>query len=90
MKVDVYDTYAQSSAGQVIHFDVLVPHGADADSAFAYAQAWLSEIGEDGEKLSQSRCNFCHSEQARPDVQRDIEGKGYYILQLEGCPNPAF
>jgi hypothetical protein len=90
MEVDVYDTYAKSKQGHTIHFDVLVPRGTGADQAFAYAQKWLTEIGEDSQVLYQSRCNFCHAEQARPHVKADIQKQGYHILQMEGCPESIF
>lgn len=89
MQVDVYDTYARSAKGHIIHFDVLVPNGTDADQAFSYAKKWLTEIGENADALDQSRCNFCHVEQAKPNVQDDIQKQGYHILQLEGCPQPV-
>lgn len=90
MEVDVYDTYAQSKQGQTIHFDVLVPRGTSTDQAFAYAQKWLIEIGENAQGLDQLRCNFCHAEQAKSHVQTDIQKQGYHILQMEGCPKPVF
>ena len=90
MEVDVYDTYAKSKQGHTIHFDVLVPRGTGVDQAFAHAQKWLAEIGENAQGLDQSRCNFCHAEQARPHVQADIQKQGYHILQMEGCPKPVF
>ena len=89
MKVDVYDTYAPSKNGHIIHFDVLVPHGTDAKTAFRFAQDWLASVGEDGHGLSQNRCRFCHSEPAGPDVQQAIAAAGFYILQMEGCPQPV-
>ncbi len=70
-----------------MHFDVLVPHGTDADQAFSYGQEWLRSVGEEAENLKQERCNFCHSEPAGADVQKDIGAKGYYILKIEGCPD---
>lgn len=88
MQIDVYDTYARSAKGQVIHFDVLVEKGAGADVAFKYAQDWLKEIGENPAGLEQSRCNFCHSENAHPVVEKSVRKKGHFILQMEGCPNP--
>ncbi len=88
MEVDVYDTYARSSDGQIIHFDVLVPRGTDGDTAFAFAKKWLEDIGENSKDLDQSRCRFCHAEKARSEVEKDIQAQGYYILQLEGCPQP--
>lgn len=88
MKVDVYDTYAKNSSGGMIHFDVLVSEGTDASTAFNFAQEWLSEIGVPSEALSQNRCMFCHTEMASDEVAQAIVQKGYYILQMEGCPNP--
>ncbi len=88
MKIDVYDTYAKSKDGHVIHFDVLVAQGTDADVAYGYAKAWLNSIGENGESLEQNRCRFCHSENAHPEIEKTVNGQGYFILQMEGCPSP--
>lgn len=88
MKIDVYDTYAQSKNGKVIHFDVFLPHGGDKETAVRYAQGFLASIGESAEALRAERCNFCHSEMAHPVVQAQIEKTGHFILQMEGCPNP--
>lgn len=89
MKVDVYDTYAKSKTGQTIHFDVLLASPSEPSTAYEYALNWLSELEEDGAELHQSRCNFCHSENASETVIADIESKGFHILQMEGCPNPV-
>lgn len=89
MKIDVYDTYAKSATGQTIHFDVFVPSDTVADAAFQFAIAWLEEIGQTEATLTQDQCRFCHQETASEAVVADIEKKGFYILQLEGCPNPA-
>ena len=86
MKIDVYDTYATSKNGNMIHFDVFVEHGALGSRAFNYAKQFIKEIGEDENALTQSRCNFCHTEVARPHIQETIRREGYYILQMEGCP----
>lgn len=88
MQVDVYDTYADSRRGKVIHFDVLVPKGTHKDIAYQYAQKWLKEIGEEPAKLKQTSCNFCHTENSVPEVEADVAKQGFFILQMEGCPNP--
>lgn len=88
MKIDVYDSYAQSKQGHIMHFDVFVESGTSKDKAYAYGCAWLAEIGEDANGLDQSKCNFCHTEQANINVQTTIKDEGYYILQMEGCPKP--
>jgi Domain of unknown function (DUF2024) len=88
MKVDVYDTYATSKTGHTIHFDVLLASPSQASTAYETAVKWLDEIGENGSSLSQSRCNFCHTENASTTVIADVESQGFHILQMEGCPNP--
>lgn len=88
MRVDVYDTYASSKAGHTIHFDVLLLSPSEASKAYEYAVKWLGDIGEKDAKLSQSRCTYCHSENASTAVIADIESNGFHILQMEGCPNP--
>ena len=88
MKVDVYDSNAQSSNGQTIHFDVLVESSTSKEKALQYGRIWLERIGESPESLEQSRCNFCHTEQAGQEVQTSIKKDDFYILQMEGCPNP--
>ena len=87
MKIDVYDTYAHSKNGHVIHFDVFVKEGTDPKIAFAYAEKFLIGIGEEETSLKQSHCNFCHTEQANPKVLKTVEEIGYAILEMEGCPN---
>ena len=44
MNVDVYDTHAHTTDGQVLHFDVLLPTGSGA-KALEYAREWLQSIG---------------------------------------------
>ncbi len=87
MKIDVYDSYAKFE-GRVMHFDVFVKSGTSSASALQYGKKWLHSIGESTEGLEQSRCNFCHSEMANPEVERAIQTNGHFILQMEGCPAP--
>lgn len=88
MKIDVYDTYATSKTGKTIHFDVFLPNGGSKETAVQYARAFLESIGEAADALKFERCSFCHSEPAPPVVEAEIVKSGYYILQMEGCPNP--
>ncbi len=85
MKVDVYDTYAQSNDGRTIHFDVLVETGTAANVAHKHAQDWLTGVGQNGARLAQDRCRFCHVENASPAVKKEIQEKGFFILKMEGC-----
>ena len=88
MKIDVYDSFASSNQGRLMHFDVFVESGTPAEQALAYGQQWLLSIGESAAGLKQSHCNFCHSEAAIPEVAQHIQNHGYFILQMEGCPAP--
>jgi hypothetical protein len=88
MKTDVYDTYARARNGTIIHFDVLLKNGSTKEQALQHARQFLVNIGEDADTLKQDRCNFCHSEIAPPEVELAIINKGYFILEMEGCPNP--
>lgn len=88
MNIDVYDTYAQSENGQLIHFDVFVKQGTSKELASEYAQNFLKTIGSTDQSLTLTRCNYCHVEQASPKVQQAINDNNHYILQLEGCPTP--
>ncbi len=88
MKIDVYDSFAKSNQGRLMHFDVFVATETIADHALAYGQQWLESVGEQAAGLQQSRCNFCHSEIANPEVANHIKNHGFFILQMEGCPAP--
>ena len=88
MKIDVYDSYAKSD-GRLLHFDVFVQSGTSSQKALEYGKQWLKSIRESPDSLDQSRCNFCHSEIANPEVERTINQQGYFVLQMEGCPAPV-
>ena len=46
MKIDVYDTFASSKKGNMIHFDVLLASGGKKEDASKYAMVFLEKIGE--------------------------------------------
>ncbi|MEZ5492081.1 MAG: DUF2024 family protein [Gammaproteobacteria bacterium] len=89
MEIDVYDSYAKTTDGRLLHFDVFVRSGTDPDVALRRGREWLASIDENPAGLEQSRCNFCHTEAANPEVQRAVEFEGFFILQMEGCPAPV-
>lgn len=92
MKVDVYDTYARTSDGNLMHFDVLLPHsdqGNDEKKARAYALTWLETLDLRIADVTLSRCSFCHSEAANPEVEGHLEDQGYFVLPMEGIPASA-
>ena len=84
MEIDVYDTFASSKKGNTTTFDVLLPSGGKKDDASKYARVFLEKIGEGSEALN--RCKFCHSEKADAEVEKQLKSDGYYIVQIDGCP----
>ena len=81
MKIHIYDTHVQISAGQYLHFDVLV-NDENISQVKQYAEAYLESLGISVENIEQSRCNFCHSEIANPEVQKNISSHGHSIIKL--------
>ena len=88
MKVAVFDTYVRTGAGEILHFDVLLPE-SDGQYAEAYARRWVQEIGLPAASVQLEVCRFCHSEIPSPEVTQQIRQQGYSILQMEGCPAPV-
>jgi len=88
MKVDVFDTYAVGKSGDTLHFDIFVRSGSSKEVALSYCHKFLNEIGENSEDFEGERCNFCHSEMVNDKIKKEVEKNGYFILQMEGCPNP--
>jgi len=81
MKIHVYDTHVHTSNGDYVHFDVLV-NDENVNQVSQYAKNYLASLGIQGENIKQSRCNFCHSEIANPEVQQNIALQGYSIIRL--------
>ena len=84
MNVKVFDTHVRTVDGGYLHFDVLI-EGNDQVLATRYAREWLASRGVEDADVSQSRCQFCHSEQAHPEVAAAIAQQGYFIIPLQGC-----
>lgn len=87
MKIDVYDTYATLSKGTKVHFDVFLETGQPKGKALEIAKLFLEELGETASNITVDQCDFCHKEIANPDVKKQIEIQGFYILKMEGCPS---
>jgi len=81
MKVHIYDTHVHTAKGEYVHFDVLV-NDENIEKVAQYAKNYLASLGIQGENITQSRCNFCHSEIANPEVQHNIAIRGYSIIRL--------
>jgi hypothetical protein len=82
MFVKVFDTHVRTQDGRYLHFDVLTDR--DAELAKSYARQFLMDKGVHDEDISQSQCQFCHSEPANPQVVAAINDKGYFIITLQG------
>ncbi|WP_394391115.1 DUF2024 family protein [Shewanella woodyi] len=82
MQVHVFDTHVTTLAKQYVHFDVLVDD-KNKDRVKEYAKVYLDSLGINVESISQSRCDFCHSEMANPEVIASIEQHGFCIIPLK-------
>ena len=81
MQIHVYDTHVYTTSGQYIHFDVLVAD-ENVKKVDQYAKQYLANLGVQVDNIKQSRCNFCHSEVANPEVQQNIANQGHSIIRL--------
>ncbi|MFI3138079.1 MAG: DUF2024 family protein [Methylococcaceae bacterium] len=81
----VFDTYATTQKGRIMHFDVVLNEQNPA-VALGYAREWLEHIGEGDAAVTLNTCVFCHSAEAPAALQHDIAQQGYAIIKMEGCP----
>ena len=81
----VFDTYAKTAQGRIMHFDVVLDE-KDSAKALGYAKTWLESIGVQDAVVTQENCVFCHSAETPPDLRKQIDNQGYGIYKLEGCP----
>jgi len=82
----VYDTFAKSSKGRIMHFDVVLEQ-KNPDIALNSAKKWLATIGETNAVVNQENCVFCHSAETSEELQQQINAQGYAIYTMEGCPS---
>jgi nitrate/TMAO reductase-like tetraheme cytochrome c subunit len=88
MEIHVYDTYVKARDQHTMHFDVFMAE-KDDQKAVEYAKQWLNSIDETEAVVSSKECRFCHSQKAPTAVIDSIREQGYYIYQMEGCPEPS-
>ncbi|MGZ8152715.1 MAG: DUF2024 family protein [Methylovulum sp.] len=81
----VFDTYAKTVKGKIIHFNVVLDD-YDQQKALSYAKAWLQSIGFDDATATSENCYFYHSLEAPAELRKQIDQQGYAIFKLEGCP----
>ena len=71
----VYDTYAKTSQGKTLHFDVVLDE-QDQQKALTYAKHWLASQGLEGATVTTENCYFCHSVEAPADLREQIDRLG--------------
>lgn len=86
MKVAVWDTYVVRTDGKKMHFDIVVPESEkNEDTIYRFGQEYLKGKSVKSELLTSKECEFCHIEHASTTIIKDIERKGYHIVELENC-----
>ena len=85
-KVSIWDTYVTKKDGTVMHFDIVVPKSIIAAGViYEFGKAYLKTKQQEGQPLSSEECRFCHVESLRPEWEKEIESKGYFVIEMEGC-----
>ena len=84
-QLHVFDTYAKTTQGRLMHFDVILDE-KNTDKALRYAKEWLVSVGFQDAIVTQDNCLFCHSVETSPEWQKQIDQQGYAIYKMEGCP----
>lgn len=87
-KVNIWDTYVTKKDGTIMHFDIVAPvEVVDTDVVYSFGKEYLKSKYQDGQPLSSKQCRLCHIEKLRPEWEKEIEEKGYFIIDMEGCVN---
>ena len=85
-KVNVWDTYVTKANGEVMHFDIVAPIDVvDTNAIYKYGKDYLKTKGQEDQPLTAVQCSLCHMETIRPLWQDEIDEKGYFIIEMEGC-----
>lgn len=85
-KVTVWDTYVTKKNGRIMHFDIVAPvEISDTATIYRYGKEYLQTKGQAGQSLSAQQCRRCHIERLRPEWAAEIDKKGYFIIEMEGC-----
>lgn len=80
----VFDTYAKTAQGRIMHFDVVLDEKNNA-KALGYAKSWIESIGIQDAIVTQENCIFCHRAETPSELLKQINSQGYAIYKLEGC-----
>lgn len=85
-KVNVWDTYVTKKDGETMHFDIIAPAEiTDTVTIYNYGKEYLITKDQEGQPLSSKQCRLCHMEYLRPQWEKEIKDKGYFIIEMEGC-----
>ena len=85
-KVTVWDTYVTKKDGNVMHFDIIAPvEVVDTTTIYSYGKEYLKTKKQEGQPLSAAQCRKCHIETLQPAWEKEIDDKGYFIIEMEGC-----
>ena len=85
-KVNVWDTYVTKKDGTIMHFDILAPvEIKDTNIIYNYGKEYLKTKNQEGQPLTSKQCRLCHVESVKSAWQKDIDEKGYFIIEMEGC-----
>jgi len=85
-KVTVWDTYVTKKEGDTMHFDIIAPvEVVDTSIIYGYGKDYLKTKNQEGQTLSAKQCRRCHIEVLRPEWKKEIDDKGYFIIEMEGC-----
>ncbi|MFK7775030.1 MAG: DUF2024 family protein [Saprospiraceae bacterium] len=69
-----------------MHFDIIAPIAIkDTSVIHNYGKSYLEMKGQTGQPLTSKQCRLCHMENLRPEWEKDIEERGYFIIEMEGC-----
>ncbi len=86
MQVAVWDTYVTKKDGTIMHFDIIAPSEIrDPSVIYDYGKEYLETKGQEGQPLTSKECRFCHIETVRPQWEKKIVQKGYFIIEMENC-----
>ena len=85
-KVNVWDTYVTKKDGNIMHFDIIAPvEITDTTTIYRYGKEYLQAKGQEGQPLTSKQCRLCHIEKLRTAWEVEIDKKGYFIIEMEGC-----
>lgn len=86
MRISVFDTYVQRPDGRQMHFDILVPSDiTDQEAVLGFGRRYLAAKAIPPASLKSEKCRYCHLESANTDVEKEIETRGFAIIEMENC-----